>query len=209
MIPFLMVLVMLNVPVMMLGSVSERKDEIASLSSVGLDPTHISALFVAEAAVIGFIGGGLGYLLGILGYRTALTTWFGALQVQEKASAEWGLMAVLLSAFTAIIASLIPAVKASTIVTPSLLRKWSTSEEEVRPKETGQPWVLDLPVKLAVRELEPFTGFVHKRIRERTGDVTEHITDVSLKVEETDRGPLRKLFLNILEDPRVGVTMNL
>jgi len=191
-IPFLMVLVVLNITVMMMGSVSERRDEIASLSSVGLNPTHIAALFVAEAAVIGFVGGGLGYLLGILGYRTALTTWFGTLQVREKASAEWGLMALLLSGFTAVVASVIPALKAATIVTPSLLRKWRIGEE-VRPREIGQPWILDLPVKLAARELEPFTGFVHNRIGERTGDLTEHITDVSLKVEETDSGPLRKL----------------
>ncbi|MFB0523021.1 MAG: FtsX-like permease family protein [Candidatus Bathyarchaeia archaeon] len=191
-IPFLMVLVMLNVSVMMLGLVSERKNEIASLSSVGLNPTHISALFIAEAAVIGFIGGGLGYLLGILGYRTALTTWFGVLQVREKASAEWGLIALLLSGFTAIIASAIPSLKASAIVTPSLLRKWSISRE-VEPRETGQPWVLDLPVSLRARELEPFTGFIHKRIRERTSGAIRYVTDVSLKEEETDKGPLKRL----------------
>ncbi|MFB0523027.1 MAG: FtsX-like permease family protein [Candidatus Bathyarchaeia archaeon] len=195
-VPFVVILVMLNVSVMMLGSVSERRDEIASLSSVGLNPTHISALFVAEAAIIGFIGGGLGYLLGMLGYRTALTTWFGALQVREKASAEWGLIALLFSGFTAIIASLIPAVKASTIVTPSLLRKWSISEVS-KPKEKDQPWVLDLPVKLMPRELEPFMGFIQKRIGE-TGK-TGYATEISLKEEETERGPLKRLMFRYSE----------
>jgi len=193
-IPFLMVLVMLNVSTMMLGSVSERKDEIASLSSVGMNPTHVSASFVAEAVVIGFIGGGLGYLLGILGYRTAVTTWFGMLEVREKASAEWGLMALLLSGFTAVIASVIPALRASTVVTPSLLRKWSISEE-VEPKETGKPWVLDLPVKLRLREVEPFTGFIQQKIGEVARDMlaSDHISEINLKEEETDRGPLKRL----------------
>jgi len=193
-VPFLMVLVMANISTMMLGLVSERKDEIASLSSVGLNPTHIAALFVAEATVIGFIGGGLGYLLGILGYRTALTTWFGMLQVREKASAEWGLAGLLLSGFAAIIASVIPALKASTLVTPSLLRKWSISEEE-RPKDTGQPWVLDLPVKLTLRELEPFVGFVQRRIRgESSKGMISYVTEISLKEEQKGNGPLKRLI---------------
>ena len=199
-VPVVMVLVMLNVSTMMLGSVGERKDEISSLSSVGLNPTHISALFVAEAAVIGFIGGGLGYLLGILGYRTALTTWFGMLQVREKASAEWGLIALLISGVTAIIASVIPSLKASTIVTPSLLRKWSI-DKEVKPKEKGQPWVLNLPVKLRLRELESFTQFIQKKIAERATGVLasasasiDYISDISLKEEETDRGPVKRLM---------------
>ncbi len=191
-IPFLMILVILNISAMMLGSVVERRDEIASLSSVGLNPTHISALFIAEAAVIGIIGGGLGYLLGMLGYRTALTTWFGVLQVREKASAEWGLVSLLLSASTAIVASVIPTLKASTIVTPSLLRKWRVSEE-VKPRETGQPWVLDLPVKLMPREVEPFTGFIYERIHQRTGGVVSDISGVRLREEETDGGPLKTI----------------
>lgn len=203
-IPFLMILVMLNISAMTLGSVIERKDEIASLSSVGLNPTHISALFVAEAAVIGFIGGGLGYLLGILGCRTALTIWFGPLQVQEKASAEWGLISLLLSTFTAIVASVIPVLKASTMITPSLLRKWITSKE-VEPRDRDQQ-VLDLPVKFMSRELEPFMGFIQKRIREtsRTG----YATDISLKEEETDRGRLRRLMFRY-NQPGVSSTNEL
>jgi len=60
----LMVLVMLNIGLSMFANVNERRNEIASLSSIGLNPAHIAALFIAEAMIIGFIGGGLGYLLG-------------------------------------------------------------------------------------------------------------------------------------------------
>jgi ABC-type lipoprotein release transport system permease subunit len=200
MIPFLMILVMLNISSMMFGSVSERRNEIATLSSVGLNPTHISALFIAEAVVIGFIGGGLGYLMGILGYRTALTSLLGALLVREKASAEWGLMALLFSVSTAVIASLIPAQKASTIATPSLLRKWSIADE-VRPRETGQPWVLNIPAKLTLRELEPFMGFILKRLREGdlSGHKVAHIMDIRLEDAETERGPLKKVKFRYVE----------
>jgi ABC-type lipoprotein release transport system permease subunit len=145
--PILMLIVMLNIAVSMLGSVRERGDEISSLSSVGLNPTHIATLFIAEAVVIGFVGGGAGYLSGVFGYRVASNTLFGALQVREKVSAEWGLVALLVSGCTAILASLIPALRASTIITPSLLRKW-TLRQSVKPRDEGQPWMIDLPIKL-------------------------------------------------------------
>jgi len=203
-IPFIMALVVLNIAATMLGSVKERKNEIASLSSVGLNPTHIMALFMAEAAVIGFIGGGLGYLLGISSYRVASSTIFGALQVREKVSAEWGLLAIIMSGFTAIFASVIPALQASTIVTPSLLRKWRLSDGE-RPEKSGQPWVLDLPVKLRTRELEPFIGFMQKRLRERSGGSMENISDVSLKEEETINGPLISLSFKWTQGEQSGM----
>ena len=48
----------------MLGSVYERKNEIFVYNSVGLSPTHVFSLFMAEAAVYAIIGAGSGYLLG-------------------------------------------------------------------------------------------------------------------------------------------------
>jgi hypothetical protein len=48
----------------MLGSVYERKNEIFVYNSVGLAPSHVGALFMAEAGVYAIIGAGSGYLLG-------------------------------------------------------------------------------------------------------------------------------------------------
>ena len=48
----------------MLGSVYERRSEIFVYNSVGLSPTNVSSLFIAEAAVYAIVGAGLGYLLG-------------------------------------------------------------------------------------------------------------------------------------------------
>jgi len=194
--PFLMLIVMLNIAVSMLGSVRERRDEISSLSSIGLNPTHIAALFIAEAMVIGFVGGGFGYLSGIFGYRVASSTLLGALQVREKVSAEWGLTALLVSGCTSILASLIPALQASTIITPSLLRKWSL-RQSVKPREKGQPWVIDLPIKLMPKELEPFIGFILKRMRESV-----EVTDIRLKEEGAGGGPLEKISFKLSHSDR-------
>jgi ABC-type lipoprotein release transport system permease subunit len=188
-VPFLMLTVIMNIAVSMFGSMRERRNEISSLSYIGLNPTHIATLFVAEAIVIGFVGGGFGFLSGIFGYRVASNTLFGALQVQEKVSAEWGLIALLLSVCTAVIASLLPALQASTIITPSLLRKWNL-RQSMKPKEKGQPWVIDLPVKLKPKELDPFIGFILKRMRESEGI----IADARLEEEVLKSEPLKRLL---------------
>ena len=64
-----LVLVVLNVGVMMMGAVYERKREVTIMSCVGLNPLHVSAIFAAEALVIGVLAGGFGYFLGLINYR--------------------------------------------------------------------------------------------------------------------------------------------
>jgi len=198
-IPILIVLVILNISASIFASVRERRSEIAALSSVGLNPTHIAALFMAEALVLGFIGGGLGYLLGLFGYRVASLPIFGALPVREKASAEWSLIALMLSGFTAVVAAIVPAMKASTIVTPSLLRRWHLGEEGT-PRKVGQEyvWTVDLPVKLRPREVEPFLGFIQKRMREKASSSMGYITDMNLTEEQTKAGPIIRLSFKMI-----------
>ncbi|MCW4019944.1 MAG: FtsX-like permease family protein [Candidatus Bathyarchaeota archaeon] len=188
MIPFLMTRIMLNIAASMLGAAKERRNEIASMPSIGLNPTHVAALFVAEAAVIGIIGSGFGYLLGILGYRLASTGLLGTLQVREKVSARWGLMTILLSVSTTVLVALISAMQVSTIITPSLLRKWWLKESE-KPLEKGWPWRMQLPIKIKAEEVKPFTRFMLETMREAFGTVT----DIRLTEEATDKGSVKRL----------------
>jgi len=189
MVPLLMTLVIFNIAVSMIGSVKERRDEIASLSAIGLNPTHIATLFVAEAAIIGIIGGGLGYLSGISGYRLASSSLLGALEVREKASADWGLAAIILSVTTAILAALVPSLRASIMVTPSLLRKWRIGQNE-RPQKIGQPYIVDLPLKLMPREVDSFTSFVINRMQEYTRTT---IGKIRLEEETSMKGAFKKI----------------
>ena len=191
--PFLMVLVILNISASMLTTVQERRKEIAALTSVGLNPTHIASLFMAEATVTGFIGGGLGYLLGVMGYRLVPSTLLGALQVREKVSAEWGLIALILSNSTAILASVMPSIQASMITIPSLLRKWRLHEEEETNK-ANQPWTIDLPTKLMPRDLESFTTFTLERLRQ-----AHFVTEITLKEEATGKGPSKTITFKHLD----------
>ena len=202
-VPFLMSLVMLNIAVSMFATVDERRNEIVTLSSVGLNPTHIAVLFIAEALVIGFIGGGFGYLLGISGYR--LASLVGGLKVQEKVSAEWGLLSILLSGLTAVIASLIPALRSSTLVTPSLVRRWKMSSGE--RVTIDEAWVLDLPIKLMSREIEPFTAFIVRRLREDEGAGMNIISRVKFEKNPSDKGIVRKISFEY-SFPQKGWTQN-
>lgn len=205
-IPPLMVLVMLNIGLSMFATVNERKNEIATLSSVGLNPTHIAALFIAEALIIGFIGGGLGYLLGISGYR--LLGVLGGLQVREKVSAEWGLISIFFSGLTAVIASLVPSLHSSTLVTPSLLRKWRI--EDRHPTKASAPWVLDLPIKLMSRDLESFTTFISKQLQEESKGVRARVrVDRDMIKEETsDEGMIKKILFTYYVPEKQGRTLN-
>jgi ABC-type lipoprotein release transport system permease subunit len=193
-IPLLILIVMLNITASMMGSVRERRDEIASLSSIGLNPTHIAVLFIIEGLIIGIVGGGLGYLLGVAGYRIASDTLLGTLIVREKVSAEWGIMAVLLSGATSVVATLIPALRASTVVTPSLLRKWRL-DDATKPREAGQPWIIDLPLKLKLRELDSFVDFTERRLR--YNEYGWAVSEIKLQEEETETGPEKKLSFTL------------
>jgi len=191
-VPLLMALVILNIGISFFAAVDERRNEIVTLSSVGLNPGHIAALFVAEALIIGFIGGGFGYLLGISGYR--LASLIGGLKVQEKVSAEWGLLSIFLSGLTAVFASLIPALRSSTLVTPSLVRKWKISGGEgKRTSLSGESWVLDLPIKLMSREIESFTEFIIRRLREEEGTGIKIMGQVKYEETPSDKGVVKKV----------------
>lgn len=188
-IPFVMFLVILIIGSMMFRSVEERKRDIFTLSSVGLNPTHIVSLFLAEALLIGFTAGILGYLLGVSGYR--FVSLISPLEVKEKASIEWSLISLFLSLLTSIIATLPPAVKASTIVTPSRLRKLRLIEKE-RPKREGEPWIIELPAKVKPGEINFFCKYVERKLKELTSSLIERIEKIEFSKEEEQGEYLRR-----------------
>ena len=113
---------MLNVVVTMLNSMYERRKEIDILSSIGLNPGHISGIFIAEATIIGVIGGGLGYLLG-LGWYPLMAQFSFAPVVAQKVSIGWCVAALGISVSSVVFGALI-AQRRSTELTPSKRKKW-------------------------------------------------------------------------------------
>ncbi len=157
-------LVVLNVGAMMLSAVYERRREIFTMSSVGLNPSHITAVFVAEALVIGIVAGSLGYVLGLASYRL-MVVFPATVGVKQKVEATWGILTLCFSIGAAVLGTAIPSLKASIIATPSLLRKWRIKVEE-KPRGKGEPWVLSTPIQLREEETEGFFGFMRRSLRE-------------------------------------------
>jgi len=108
----------------MLGSVYERKYEIAVYNAVGLNPTHIGMFFLAEAFVYSVIGSVGGYLIGQI-LAIGLTEFDLVRGINLNFSS---LSVVYVIAFTigiVLLSTLYPAIVATRAAVPSGKRKWS------------------------------------------------------------------------------------
>ena len=126
----------------MLGSVFERVKEIGIFSSIGLSPTNIAMLFIAEAIVYGIIGAVSGYLIGqalakAISYFHILP---GLYLNFSSTSAE---LAIGLVIAVVLLSTIFPARKASEVATPAVDRTWKVPEPE------GDVWRITLPFAVA------------------------------------------------------------
>ena len=154
------IIVVLNVVITMLNSLFERRKEIAILSSLGLNPSHIGGIFMAEAAAIGIVGGGVGYLLGLSGYRATLALSL-AVEVRQKVSAFWCLASVGVAVAAALVGTGV-ALRSSVVITPSLLRRWTM---ERKTKDSGGQWEFQMPIRLHGDDVDSLLSYLKMRIR--------------------------------------------
>ncbi len=153
------IIVILNVLMTMLNSIFEYRDEVSTLSAIGLNPTDITGLFIAEAAVIGFLGGGLGYLLGISNYKV-MSMLSIIVEVRPKVSAVWSFASIIV-AVSAVLVGVLVALKFSVDITPSTLRRWTTG----KPPAMGTSWVFDIPFRVQADRLDDLFKYVIARFR--------------------------------------------
>ncbi|TRO49187.1 ABC transporter permease, partial [Candidatus Bathyarchaeota archaeon] len=153
-------IVVLNVVTTMLNSMYERRKEINVLSSIGLNPFHISGVFLAEAMIMGVVAGGLGYILG-LGWYPLMAQFQWAPDVQQKISAKWSLAAIGISVASVTIGSFL-AMRGSVVLTPSLRRRWGIEKLSKTPDDF---WVMPLPLQVEEDHLEPFVSFTEDYIK--------------------------------------------
>ena len=172
-------IVVLNVVVTMLNSMFERRKEIEILSSVGLNPAQVSAIFIAEATITAFIAGGLGYLAGLGVYKGLAYLNIG-LQVHQKVSAVWSLASIGL-AISAVLTGAYAALSNSTVITPSLMRRWQID------KSSGgfdKPWKLRIPVILEPEEVDLYLVFMEKRLQRLTTHPIEMTSRIKFNKDE-------------------------
>jgi len=171
----------LNVASVVLASVYERRREIFTMASVGMNPTHIFLVFLSEAFLLGFVGGSLGYLAGIAAFRV-LQLAGARIPVDVKTGVADLAAVVSLSTISAVAAALAPALKASAYATPSLSRKWRLEAEVV-----GGEWKVEIPARVPADKALHFAEYFVERLREEEHGIERAITGVAL-VEHAEGG---------------------
>ena len=137
----------------MLGAVYERVREIHIFSSIGLAPSHIAMLFIAESFVYAILGAIFGYLIGqgmaklITVFNVLPGLYLNYSSVAAVASTSVVIGVVLLS-------TLYPARKASEVATPAIERRWHLPEPE------GDTWRIPLPFAVTGEQATALTHFM-------------------------------------------------
>ena len=145
------VLIVLNT---MISSVYERKGEIAVYTSVGLAPSHVGFLFVAEAMALAVISVVLGYLVAQITAALFSTTplWAG---ITVNYSSLAGVAAMGLVIVVVLVSVLYPARVAARIAIPDVNRTFRL------PEPAGNTIQVTLPFLMKYREHESIGGFVY------------------------------------------------
>jgi hypothetical protein len=169
MIPILIAaLIVLNT---MLGSVFERVKEIHTFSSIGLSPTHIGTLFMAEALVYAILGAVAGYVLGqgvskiiaIVQPHSGLSLNFSSISA---------VMSTLIIVAVVLLSTLYPANKAAQVATPAIQRSW------VVPDPEGDIWKIRLPFAVTGDQARGVNGFLAEWFQSYEGySVGDFITE--------------------------------
>jgi ABC-type antimicrobial peptide transport system permease subunit len=160
-----------------LGGVMERLREGYIYSSLGLGPLQVGLMFLGENVVYAIVGSMVGYLSGMS--VSYLLRTLGVIQLTVNYTSSSVSVAIGSVIVLVLVASLYPLYKISTLVTPSLERKW-----RIPTKPKGDVW--DIPIPFRIKDDEKAGGIAvfvreylwNNRI-ERTGVFTVETVDVS------------------------------
>ena len=132
------VLIVLNT---MIGSVYERKREIGIYTSVGLAPSHVGFLFIAEALAFGVLSTVIGYLVAQIsaGLFAGTALWSG-ITVNYSSLAGVASMALVMAVVA--VSALYPSRIAAQIAIPDVNRSWSLPEVDENRIELTLPFLI-------------------------------------------------------------------
>jgi len=143
----------------MIGSVYERKREIAVYTSVGLAPSHVAFLFVAEAVAFAVISVVFGYILAqttaVLFAGTPL--WAG---ITVNYSSLAGVAAMMLVLIVVLVSVIYPSRTASRIAIPDVTRAWTL------PQPVGNVLSVTLPFLMKFHENRSVGAYLYVYFRD-------------------------------------------
>lgn len=144
------ILIVLNT---MVGSVMERKREIAVYTSVGLAPPHVASLFIAESLAFGIISSVMGYLAAQTAahFLAGTPMWAG---MTANYSSLAGVGAMVMVMVVVLLSVVYPSRVASRIAIPDVSRSWNL------PKPEGSTLIVTLPFLIKLHEQDCAGGFL-------------------------------------------------
>ncbi len=125
----------------MIGSVYERKKEIAIYTSVGLAPSHVSFLFIAEALAFAVLSVVMGYLLAQTSASLFAGTslWAG---ITVNYSSMSGVAAMVLVILVVLVSVIYPSRVAAQIAIPDVNRSWTMPDPKQNVIEVSLPFLV-------------------------------------------------------------------
>ena len=142
----------------MIGSVYERKREIAIYTSVGLAPSHVSFLFIAESMAFAVLSVVIGYLVAqTTAYLFSETTLWAGITVNYSSLA--GVAAMLLVILVVLISVIYPSKIAAEIAIPDVNRSWKL------PDASGNTLEVTLPFLMKYKEHQSIGGYLYEYLR--------------------------------------------
>ena len=138
----------------MIGSVYERKREIGIYTSVGLAPSHVSFLFIAEALAFAVLSVVLGYLLAqsTASFFATSSLWAG---ITVNYSSLAGVAAMFLVILVVLVSVIYPSRVAAQIAIPDVNRSWKL------PESDGNLLEVTLPFLMKYREHRSTGGYLY------------------------------------------------
>jgi hypothetical protein len=176
----------------MLGSVYERTHEIYIYSSLGLAPTHIAFLFIAEAMVYAVVGAVAGYLFGQIMAKllVSMNALHGLNLNYSSVSTVWSTLIIMA---TVLLSVIYPARRASDIAMPGIERTWSLPEPKDDAIEMMLPFTMTGDQALGVN------AFLQEYLAAHADYSLGHFStaDISLTTIQTERGEGYELGLMV------------
>ena len=139
----------------MIGSVQERKKEIGIYTSIGMAPSHVSIIFIAEAISYAVLSVVMGYLLAQLVVKIfAGTALLNGLTVNY--SSLGGVFAMAMVMLVVVLSSIYPSRIAAAIAIPDVEKSWEMAKAE------GNTLNIELPFLIKETEALSLCGFLYQ-----------------------------------------------
>lgn len=188
----------------MLGSVFERKKEIAVFNAVGLNPTHIGLFFLAESFVYGIIGAVGGYMIG-QGLSLLLNRFGWIEDINLNFSSLSVAYVIVFTLAVVLLSTLYPAVVATRAAVPSGKRKWSMPPHDGERMELVFPFIYP-SAEVALGVLHYLDEFFAQFTEASTGDLIARRAGCATDRDATGR-PVHRLSYELALAPfDLGVT---